>query len=295
MASLESNSYTRVTLALDIVRRLPDGPRAGFHELAAVKHLVDLHDTVRVSECSRTCVRCDDPAVPCDESNVCVRAVRLLQERFSIDRQVDIEIEKRIPVMGGLAGGSANAATTLAMVCRLWNLRVRRKRLMALARELGMDVPYYFVGGSAFDREAEGEPERIDSSLELDFVLVVPTFGVSTREAYAAIDYAETGRHRSATEAMCRALARADAAAVAANAHNDFEHSVFRRIPALRRLSGRLRACGCGAAWMSGSGSTLVGLVDSAQAGHAVAQTLAGEQDVAKVIVSRTRLGAAVA
>lgn len=286
---LHKDSHTRITLALDILRRLTDGPLAGYHELAVVKHRIDLHDTIHMTESAATTLRCDDPRVPTDESNLCMRAVALVRRRFGIDRHVAIRLEKRIPLMGGLAGGSANAATTLAMLNELWSLNLGTDELRALGRELGMDVPYYFGGVTALDIETGTDTRPLPPTLAFDLVLVVPSFGVSTPQAYAGLDYSSTGRARSRTDAMVEAWKAGERGGVVAAIHNDFEHSVYARFPRLRDIRDTLLAAGCEAAWMSGSGSTIVGLVATRDDGERVRRNLADtDLPVDRILLARS-------
>ncbi|MBD3242951.1 MAG: 4-(cytidine 5'-diphospho)-2-C-methyl-D-erythritol kinase [Chitinivibrionales bacterium] len=273
---LRKDSHTRITLALDILRRLTDGPCAGYHELAVVKHRIDLHDSIVMADAAATGLRCDDPRVPTGDSNLCLRAVALVRQRFGIERHVAIELEKRIPLMGGLAGGSANAATTLEMLNELWELGLGVSELRALGRELGMDVPYYFGSATALDIETTSDIRPLPDTLTFHFVLVVPTFGVSTPQAYAGLDYDAIGRSRSLTDAMLEAWQAGDRERVLVAIHNDFEQSIFARHPELGRIRESLLSLGCEAAWMSGSGSTIVGVVADREQGQAVRDALTG-------------------
>lgn len=267
---LTRNSNTRVTLALDIVRKIDKGQYAGYHELGTVKHQIDLCDTVSVEPAQTDSLSCDDPAVPCDGRNVCLKAVRLVQSEFGIDRHVRIHLQKRIPVMGGLAGGSANAATTFRLLNELWELGLPRERLVELSRNIGMDVPYFFFGGTAFDSEAGLRLEPVPTECSLTLVLACPDFGVSTREAYAGIDYGAVGRRRQQTEKLCASLMNNDRAAIVAFMHNDFEMSVFSRFPRLGAIKQELLQAGCQTAMMTGSGSTILGVAENRDQAQAV-------------------------
>ncbi|MBN2038213.1 MAG: 4-(cytidine 5'-diphospho)-2-C-methyl-D-erythritol kinase [Chitinispirillaceae bacterium] len=257
---LERKSYTRVTLALDIVRKIERGRYAGYHELGTVKHQIDLYDTVTVENAPADLLECDDPLVPCDGRNVCMKVAALLKQEYSIDRHVRISIAKRIPVMGGLAGGSANAAATLDLLNELWDLGLSPRKRMDLAARIGMDVPYYFLGKTAFDAEAGGRLEPVSTDLCFDFVLAVPDFGVATKDAYAGIDYAAAGKQVNQTGLLCQALAANDRPVIPKLMHNDFEPSVFARFPHCARIKQELLDAGCMAALLTGSGSTVIGL-----------------------------------
>lgn len=262
MKTMSGKAHTRVTLALDIVRKIDSGPLAGYHELFIVKHQISLFDLITVRDAEVTSVRCGHPLVPLDNTNICIRALDAVKKYTGIDKNAEIIIEKNIPVMGGLAGGSANAAITLQLVNSLWNLGLSGKRMAEIGRTLGMDVPYFFTGYTAFDTETTGVPEKIPTNLDLKMVLAIPDFGVSTKEAYANIDYGITGKNISMTQAMKVALAQNDFSGVIENMHNDFELSVFLRNPELGLIRQRLIDCGCLNAIMSGSGSTVIGIID---------------------------------
>ncbi len=270
MEVIERRSYTRITLALDVVGKIKEGRWKGYHELATVKHRIDLYDTIRIEPAERLSVECSDPKVPCDERNICWKAVTLLQKKYRINRQVRIVIEKNIPVMGGLAGGSANAATTLLILNDLWNLKLSVDILCELGRILGMDVPYYFTSGTALDTEAKGIIEPLPTYINLNFVLAVPEFGVSTKEAYSNIDYSLIGKKRELTQKMVNYFLENNRQGVVSSIHNDFEVSVFAQYPRLKEIKKELLDAGCEAAALSGSGSTLFGVVEDREQAESI-------------------------
>ena len=257
------NSYTRITLGLDIIAKITQGPFAGFHELSIVKHQIDLHDVVTVEDSAGPAIRCGHPSVPLDASNICWKALDAIKRRYGIDKNAIITIEKNIPVFGGLAGGSANGASTLRLLNKLWDLGLTTAQLIDLGRSVGMDVPYYFMGNTAFDTEATGILEELPTSLRLEFVLVVPDFGVSTKEAYKNIDYHRIAKNADKTGAMKKAFLKNRREEVIGNVHNDFELSVFKSNPRLQSIKEKLLDLGCKAAVMSGSGSTMIGVLDA--------------------------------
>lgn len=267
---MQQNSYTRLTLALDIVGRITEGPLKGYHELAAIKHQIDLCDTITIEPARHLTLECDDPQVPCDERNICLQAVTLLQREFKIDRQVRITLQKRIPVMGGLAGGSANAATTVRMLDELWKLRLPVERLRELGRMLGMDVPFYFTGKTAFDSEAGGQFEPLPTAVNLTFVLAIPEFGVATSEAYRDLDYQVIGRNGELTARMKHYCLANDRQGVVSSIHNDFELSVLPKHPRIAEIKQELLDAGCTAAVLSGSGSTVFGVAGDAAGAAAI-------------------------
>jgi len=271
---MKVKSFTRVTLALDIVKKISDGQFAGYHELGIIKHKIDLHDILEISDSKEMAITCDNPLVPCDSSNICWKATLLLKERFGIQSNVKINIIKNIPVMGGLAGGSANAASTLAALSAYWNLNLSTDVLITLGRMLGMDVPFYFTGNTAFDTEATNVIRPLHHSTAFTFVLAIPEFGVSTKDAYQGIDYSLIGKATDKTKLLEESLCHNDIELVFPLMHNDFELTVFKKYPALSALKKQLVDKGCIASVMSGSGSTVLGIAESRHHAEAIQRTL---------------------
>ena len=172
----------KLNLFLHVVGRRADG----YHLIQTVFRLIDCCDWLRFSPRTDAEVRLAQPVPGVEEnSELCVRAARLLQATTGCNRGVDIAIEKHIPVGGGLGGGSSDCATTLAVLNRLWELRLPPEPLAGLALQLGADVPFFLSGGNAF---AEGVGERL-TPLDLPaawYAVLVPPVAVSTPEIFAA-------------------------------------------------------------------------------------------------------------
>lgn len=256
-------SHTRITLALDIIQKHTDGPLKGYHELNTVKHQIELADTIQVESSKERNIVCQNPLVPCDSKNICWKVVDLFKEKFKISSDVNITIEKRIPVMGGMAGGSANAATVMLMLNDLWGLGLDKFSMCNLARELGMDIPFFFYGYSAQDSETTGSLQQVETDIKATFVIAIPEFGVSTKDAYGQLDYSVIAKDLEKTERVKDALIKNDIVALGKNMHNDFEISVFKSYPKLYDIKTKLAQMGCLGVTMSGSGSTIVGLVEN--------------------------------
>jgi 4-diphosphocytidyl-2-C-methyl-D-erythritol kinase len=186
---VELNSWDRrypapakLNLFLHVVGRRADG----YHLLQTAYRLIDCCDWLRFAPRSDAGVRLarNLPGVA-ESEELAVRAARLLQAETGATQGVDIDIEKHIPMGGGLGGGSSDCATTLAVLNRLWELNLAQERLAALALRLGADVPFFLFGGNAF---AEGIGERL-APLDLSpawYVVLVPPVSVSTGAIFAA-------------------------------------------------------------------------------------------------------------
>jgi 4-diphosphocytidyl-2-C-methyl-D-erythritol kinase len=172
----------KLNLFLHVVGRRADG----YHLLQTAFQLIDCCDWLRFSPRNDAEVRLSRPLPGIAENEeLAVRAARLLREETGCTQGLDIDIEKNIPVGGGLGGGSSDCATTLAVLNRLWKLGLPRARLAEMALAIGADVPFFLFGGNAF---AEGIGELL-APLELPaawYLVLVPPIVVHTRAVFAA-------------------------------------------------------------------------------------------------------------
>ncbi|STR44747.1 4-(cytidine 5'-diphospho)-2-C-methyl-D-erythritol kinase [Iodobacter fluviatilis] len=174
----------KLNLFLHVVGRRSDG----YHLLQSVFQLIDLADTIslRVNEGGEIQHLNPLPGVPA-ESDLTVRAARLLQKETGCSKGVDIRVEKRLPMGGGVGGGSSDAATVMLALNRLWQLNLPRSRLMELGLSLGADVPFFIFGESAFV-EGIGEIMTPVATPDVDFVVLHPQVHVSTPQIFSDPD-----------------------------------------------------------------------------------------------------------
>ena len=188
--SVTVRAPAKVNLVLVVGR-----PRAdGFHPLNTVYQAISLYDDVRVSDAGGWSVsvtpigEVDCSGVPLDETNIALRAGRLLAEHHGIDAAAHVEISKGIPVAGGLAGGSADAAATLVALDRLWDLGTSDEDLLAIAGQLGSDVPFALIGGSAHGTGHGELVEPVSDSGSYWWVVATSDEGLSTPAVYREFD-----------------------------------------------------------------------------------------------------------
>ncbi|MEO0757141.1 MAG: 4-(cytidine 5'-diphospho)-2-C-methyl-D-erythritol kinase [Cyanobacteria bacterium J06648_16] len=269
----------KINLYLEIIGSRPDG----FHELVMVMQSVDLCDlvTLTLRRMPTLQLTCDHPLVPTDKTNLALRAAVLLSEKFpeaaNVHGGLDIHIEKKIPVGAGLAGGSSNAAATLVGLNLLWNLGLTQIELMRLAAELGSDVPFSIMGGTAI---ATGRGEALDAIRGCDGLHVVlakyESLSVSTPWAYRtyreqfADTYIDLSNQATLSERQQRvhsgpvvsAITENNYAAVGQYLYNDFEKVVLPAHPPVRQLRAVMAQSGLGTL-MSGSGPTVFTLTQT--------------------------------
>jgi 4-diphosphocytidyl-2-C-methyl-D-erythritol kinase len=265
-ATLHYRSHGKVNLYLDVLDRRPDG----FTSIETVFQTVSLCDTLRFeSRAEGITVTCSNPDVGPPEKNLAYRAAQLLLRECGENHGAAIHIDKQLPVAGGMAGGSSNGAAALVALNELWGLGLDTPRLCALALELGSDVPYCVVGGTM---AATGRGEiftPLPPLPETWFVLLHPPVAVSAGYVYQhplLERSAETPRD-GRTLRFAHAIGLIATGRAAEAVFNRMERPVFADHPAFQAALDELRALGCTAAAMSGSGPTLFGLcTDEAQA-----------------------------
>jgi len=262
---LRVRSYAKVNLGLEVL-----GTRAdGYHELRTLFQTVDLHDDIRIRRTPKDiAVVCPHPSVPEDAKNLAWRAADALRRYAKTSGGVEIRIDKRIPVAGGLGGGSSNAAATLLALDRLWGTRLGLDGLLPIARRLGADVPYFLYGGTALGLARGDEIYPLRRQVKAHVVIVDPARPISTAAVFARVDASLTPRENSNTifRFVSRDLEGKEAFPVLAN---DLERAALEEAPDLARVVGRIRDAlvreGALLASLSGSGSSYFGLFDDPQ------------------------------
>src|SRR6202162_5425539 len=197
----------KVNLALDVLGRRSDG----YHELSTVLQAVDLFDRLTVETAATITLETSDATLPTDDGNLVVRSARLWRDTAGIEAGARIVLDKRIPVAAGLGGGSSDAAATLWGLNRLWGLRWRRERLMALAVGIGMDVPFFLGPGRALGTGRGEVLKPVPTLGGYAMVLVNPGIQLSTQEVYGRVPEG-WGAKPEGTKRMLGALRARDAA-----------------------------------------------------------------------------------
>ncbi len=268
----------KVNLFLGVGDRRPDG----YHELTTIFHAVSLTDEVTVREADLLALQVFGEGaaeIPTDERNLAWQAAELMAEHVGRAPDVEITIDKSIPLAGGMAGGSADAAAVLVAMNELWELGVPRRDLHAMAAQLGSDVPFALHGGTAL---GTGRGEKLTSVLArstFHWVLAFGAGGLSSGAVYAEIDrLREVGSPSRLADAepLLTALSSGDPALLAPLLGNDLQPAALSLEPELRRTLRAGTEAGALAGIVSGSGPTCAFLCSSADAAVAVGSELAG-------------------
>lgn len=260
-------SPAKINLYLRIVGKRPDG----YHELETVMLPLDFGDSMSFEARPATIeLTCDDPRLPVDDSNLVVRAAKLLGVTGA-----QITLQKRTPLAAGLGGGSSNAATTLLSL----GGNQSPARLDELAASLGSDINFFMAGSAALCRGRGEIVEPIDCRLSAAVLLVNPGFGISTKWAYESWAALGAGLTAKPPEVslLVRALAEDDLAGVCRSLYNSLEAPSVGKFPVLQMLKDAMVAGGATGALMSGSGATVFGLFADATVAEACARHIRQE------------------
>lgn len=261
MASITVEAPAKLNLTLDVLGKREDG----YHEMKMVMQSVSLTDRITLSTRpgQGICLSANLGFLPLDEHNLAALGAVKLRQATGVDwGELTIELEKRIPVCAGMAGGSSDAAAVLRGLNELCALGLTREALAEIGEKVGSDVPYCVLGGTAL---AQGRGEVITPLPPLPecyVVLAKPGFPISTPELFAQLDNQRT-RRRPDTAGVIKALEMGDLGEVARRMFNIFEEVLpARKRAQVEELKGELLRCGALGASMTGTGPTVFGLFE---------------------------------
>lgn len=247
-------SPAKVNLVLKVLGKRPDG----YHELVTLMQPVSLFDeiAISVSKGDGVTVVSDSEEAPGGEGNLAHKAARLFLRSIAFQRQVIIEIKKRIPVGAGLGGGSSDAATVLMALNEMVGIHLPDGALMQMAASLGSDVPFFILRGPAL---ATGRGERLERARlpELHYVLINPGFHVSTAWVYSSLGLTKIVENNNLLYSY---KVPASGEGVVDALANDLETVTVRQFPELAELKEMLKGAGARGTLMSGSGPTVFGV-----------------------------------
>lgn len=286
--TLTVRAPAKINLHLGVGAPRPDG----FHPLTSVYQAVGVYDDLRIADSDGWSVDVtvadwmDRSQVPLAGDNIVDRAAALLAAHHGLAVTGEVHIAKEIPVAGGMAGGSADAAAALVGLDRLWDAHTSDADLLALAAHLGSDVPFSLVGGTALGTGRGEIVEPVSDRGTWWWVLVPSTEGgLSTPEIYRHFDRLSPDAPAvpPMPDALLAALDAGDPHALAAALHNDLQPAALDLRPDLAGLLGAGESAGALRGVVTGSGPTCVFLCESAEAARAVATDLRASYDVVLV------------
>lgn len=275
-AHLTIFSPAKVNFYLKILGKRPDG----YHELETVMLSLDFGDEISLErKDSGLTLECDSATLPVDDTNLALRAAKLLAESLGVKHGAKITLRKWTPLAAGLGGGSSNAAAVLMGLNRLWELRVSNETLGELAASMGSDINFFLSNGAAICRGRGERVEPIACHLSSAILLVNPGFGISTKWAYEswAKAAARLTAPAPAVSLLVRALEKDDVGATARLLFNSLEAPSVGKFPVLELIKKTMCDGGAAGALMSGSGATVFGLFAETRRAEACAKEIRRE------------------
>ncbi|KAD3515226.1 4-(cytidine 5'-diphospho)-2-C-methyl-D-erythritol kinase [Arthrobacter yangruifuii] len=277
----------KINVSLRVGPLRPDG----YHGVASVYLAVSLFEEITATALAADEIRLTlsdpdhrlpDAGIPLDGDNLAARAARAVASRAGLPHAgVHLHIIKRVPVAGGMGGGSADAAAALVACNELWNAGLTRDELAELAAGLGADVPFALLGGAAAGLGVGDRLTPVPAPGRLHWVLVPASYGLSTPQVYAAVDRLRAGtgvvEPTEADSAVLTALARGNTAGLAGVLVNDLQPAALELAPELGAVLNAGVRLGALAGMVSGSGPTLAFLAADEPAASALARALRAE------------------
>lgn len=273
-------ALAKINLGLDVLRRREDG----YHELRMIMQTINMYDQLDMEISRRPGIRITTnlPFVPVNENNLVHKAAKLLMDEFEIQEGLTVDLQKFIPVAAGMAGGSSDAAAALVGINRLFKLGLSQKELMDRAVNIGADVPYCVMRGTAL---AEGIGEKLTRITQVPdcFVLIgKPGINVSTKAAYESLQLDKISSHPD-IDGMIGDIERGDLLAMTQKMGNVFEPGIIEKYPVIGEIKALMESHGALKAMMSGSGPTVFGIFDNREKMEAAAEVLR-ESRLAKTV-----------
>ena len=280
-------SPAKVNLFLRVLNKRKDGA----HDIETLFERIDLFDVIDLKPSPGAIrIKTSGERVPSDRRNLAYQAARLLKETYRVPKGATITIKKRIPVSAGLGGGSSNAATVLLGLNRLWDLNLSKDKLMKLGARLGSDVPFFIMETSF--AVGRGRGERLKKVPRPDkkiwHVLVKPSFGISTKEAYGGLKGPFLTFPKVDVKILFHSIQKGHSNPLSMLLTNSLEVPLNKRVIKILELKKNLLKQGALAALMSGSGSTVFGIFSSRSKARKAAGRLRKIDEKWKVFVAAT-------
>lgn len=273
-------ALAKINLGLDILRKREDG----YHEVRMIMQTIQMYDVLKMKKVKKPGISLsvNYPYIPSDERNLVYKAAKLLMDEFQVREGVDICLEKFIPVAAGMAGGSSDAAAAMVGINRLFKLGLSERELMDRAVNIGADVPYCIMRGTAL---AEGIGEKLTRIAQIPdcFVLIgKPGISVSTKMAYESLQLDKISSHPD-IDGMIKDIENGDLLTMTEKMGNVFEPGIIEKYPVIGEIKNLMEDNGALKAMMSGSGPTVFGIFDDREKMEAAAAVLR-ESGLAKTV-----------
>mgnify|MGYP000932594656 FL=1 len=287
MDKIELKAYGKINIGLDVIRKREDG----YHDLDMIMQTVGVYDDVIISREDGTQtyeieVSTDADVLPNDKGNLAFMAAKVLMEAYDIKAKVKIHINKRIPIAGGMAGGSADCAAVLRGVNQLFQLGLTDEQLQEYGVKLGADVPYCIVGGT---KRAQGIGEiltDLPTPPKCYVIIAKPDAFVSTKFVYSHIRPAQIENHPD-IDGIIESIKAGDLYGMCEKIANVMEDVTIPEYPIIQKVKDILKSNGAVNALMSGSGPTVFGIYDDEEKAKQSMDALSGKEFVSRLYLTK--------
>ena len=259
MRQVGLKAYAKINLGLDVLRKREDG----YHEVRMIMQSIKLYDKLIMKKTSKDeiVLHSNLGYLPNNDKNLVYKAIQLMKEEFGITQGVKAELEKKIPVAAGMAGGSTDAAAALVGMNRLFRLELTKEKLMELGARLGADVPYCVLRGTALS-EGIGEILTPLNPIPSCYILIAkPGINVSTRFVYENLEADKLSYHPD-IDGMMAAIDQGDLKGITDRLSNVLETVTEKRYPIISKIKETMMEQGAMNSIMSGSGPTVFGIFE---------------------------------
>ena len=287
MDKIELKAYGKINIGLDVIRKREDG----YHDLDMIMQTVGVYDDVIISREDGTQtyeieVSTDADILPNDKGNLAFMAAKVLMEAYDIKSKVKIHINKRIPIAGGMAGGSADCAAVLRGVNKLFQLGLTDEQLQEYGVKLGADVPYCIVGGT---KRAQGIGEiltDLPTPPKCYVIIAKPDAFVSTKFVYSHIRPAQIENHPD-IDGIIESIKAGDLYGMCEKIANVMEDVTIPEYPIIQKVKDILKSNGAVNALMSGSGPPVFGIYDDEEKAKQSMDALSGKEFVSQLYLTK--------
>lgn len=285
MESIRLKARAKINLGLDVIGRRENG----YHDVRMVMQTVGLYDRIIMTRIPEEEIRIKTNIgfLPVNENNLVYKAIMLMKNKYKLDGGIEVDLNKFIPVAAGMAGGSSDAACELFGMNRLFELNVPMRELMKLGVEIGADVPYCLMRGTAL---AEGIGEKLTRLPDMPFchiLIAKPPVNVSTKLVYEKLDNTDVKLHPD-IDGIIEAIKLKDVALVASRMGNVLESVTVPLYPVIDSIKKDMIEHGAINAMMSGSGPTVFGIFPDEQSMIACQQFLRQKGEARQVYTTET-------
>lgn len=257
--SIQLNAYAKINLGLDVISKRPDG----YHEVRMVMQTIGLHDrlSINIINTPRIKMKTNLLYLPTNNNNIVYKAIALMKEKFQIDSGIYINLNKKIPVSAGMAGGSTDAAAALIGMNKLFNLNLTLEELMDIGVTLGADVPYCLMGGTALSEGIGEKLTPLPAFPNCHILIVKPNINVSTQNIYSNLDLNNIKSHPD-IDAIIRGIKENDLYEASNHFGNILESVTIQKYKEIDHIKKDMVEKGAISSLMSGSGPTVFGIFD---------------------------------